>query len=607
MPAAVRKRLQAQGKNPNDPAAVREVYEGTFRRIMASHPLDYYWIWTPEGWTWTGNNDAQYKATVADVKLAIEAAKNVNAPFQLATCGWVLGPAHDRAAFGRDLPKDIPMSAISRDLGAVEVDSAYGRITGREKWAIPWMESDGRPGLAGLQLWAGRMRRDAMDAREYGCTGLMGLQWRTDILSPNAAALALAGWDQSWNTTTAAWTVSGQIANYPNATITGTQDAPLYRSCRYDLATIRLRAPNGKYRVTLKFCEPHFDTVGQRVCDVQVQGKTVLAELDIFAKVGKFAALDYACDDVAVSDGMLTIELISRKSLPCISAVAVEGSGFSSKINCGGPAYKDWRADPGRPRSLPVDDFYADWAQANFGLAAAGKVFAAIDGRVPQVTDGGCPSGQLAPAAAPWEKLAPQFTFVDEFERLRPEVQGAGHLDRFDYWLNTFRYLRALMKVRCAMGAKQPDEVLKSWTEAYTSLLATVNSPGALAIVVNMENHPGWGMTVAGHTARPWPKDYQGRPRICVLKVRTVVVKGEKLKLKMIVLDRSTPGVVTVHHRPLGRGSWQSIDARHAGRGVYEALIPAADEDFEYYITAGSLVWPATAPEMNQTVVVRMP
>ena len=39
------------------------------------------------------------------------------------------------------------MSAISRNTGATEVDPAFGRIAGREKWAIPWLESDGEPGL----------------------------------------------------------------------------------------------------------------------------------------------------------------------------------------------------------------------------------------------------------------------------------------------------------------------------------------------------------------------------------------------------------------------------------------------------------------------------
>ncbi len=59
LPKAVQT-AEGAGKNPDDPAVVRAVYEGTFRRIMASHPLDYYWIWTPEGWTWEGNKPAQY-------------------------------------------------------------------------------------------------------------------------------------------------------------------------------------------------------------------------------------------------------------------------------------------------------------------------------------------------------------------------------------------------------------------------------------------------------------------------------------------------------------------------------------------------------------------
>ena len=580
---------------------VKAVYEGTFRRIMAAHPLDYYWIWTEENWTWRGNKPEQYNAVAADIKLAHEALKRVDAPFHLATAGWVLGPAHDRAALDRDLPKDIPMSAISRSTGAVEVDPAFGRIAGREKWAIPWLESDNREGLAGVQLFAGRMRRDATDAHDYGCTGLMGLHWRTQDVGPNASALAQAAWDQTRGATNE-WSVAGQVAAYPDATITGSPDAPLYRTCRYDLGEIRLRAPAGTYRVTLKFCEPHFDAAGQRICDVAVQGRTVLSDFDIFAEVGKFAALDRTFDGVAVTNGVLRIELIARKSLPAISAIAVEGAGFTRRINLGGAAYQDWQADAGKPRNLPVDDFYADWARANFGLAEAGRVFAAIDGRVPQVTDGGCPSGRLKPDDRAWEQVAPQFTFVDDFEKLRTMAKGAGNLERFDYWLNTFKYLRALAKTRCAMGAKQPETMTKAWAEAYTCLLATVNTPGGLAMVVNMENHPGWGATVAAHANQPWPKEYQGSPRLIVPCVRSVLNQGEALRLKIIALPASQP---SVHFRSMGGGEWKVIPAAHVNRGVYEASLPIAHEDFEYYVTAGeNLVWPATAPGLNQTVVI---
>lgn len=563
--------------------------------------------WTPESWTWEGNKPAQYSNTVSDIRLAIAALKNVNAPFQLATAGWVLGPAHDRAAFDHDVPKNIPMSAISRNTGATEVDAAFGRIVGREKWAIPWLESDNRQGLAALQLEAGRMRRDAADALAYGCTGLMGLHWRTDILSPNVSALAQAAWDQNWNSRQPAsvWNVAGQIAHYPNATISGTQDEPLYRSCRYDLGTIRLAASDGQYKVTLKFCEPHFKSAGERICDVRLQGRTVLTNLDIFAKVGQFAALDFTFDDVAVTNGDLTIELVAGKSLPCISAVAVESPGFTRKLNCGGPAYQDWQADVGEPRGLPCDDFYADGAQANFGLAEAGKIFAALDGKVPQVTDGGCPSGKLTPVKTPWTRVALQFAFADEFEKLRPRAHGAGNLDRFDYWLSTFKYLRSLAQLRCALAKPGGNEVAHRYADAYRHLLAAVNTPGGLAMVVNMENHPGWGPEIAKRTTQPWPKEYPGPPRLIVPTVRSMAILDETLSLKIIALDQRPVKSVSVHWRPLGKGDWKKLSAKHIARAVFEAKFPAATEDFEYHVTGGeTLIWPATAPALNQTVVV---
>ncbi len=593
---------------------VRAVYEGTFRRIMASHPLDYYWLWTPEGWTWSGNNPAQYSNTVADIRLAIEASKNVRAPFQLATAGWVLGPVQDRAALGADLPKDIPMSAISRNTGATEVDPAFVRINGRDKWAIPWLESDNRNGLAAIQLEAGRMRRDAADAAEYGCTGLMGLHWRTEILSPNISALAQAAWDQNWNSGSDAgtWRLTGSTAKYPGAKIAGTTDEELYRTCRYDLGRIQLTAPNGKCKVKLKFCEPHFKSANERVCDVKLQGATVVTNLDIFARVGQFAALDLSFDDIAVTNGALDIELVPLKSLPCISAIAVVSASFTGKINCAGNAYKDYQADAPRPRSLPCDDFYADWARANFGLEEIGKVFATIDGHVPQVTDGGCPSGRLTPDRTPWSTAAARFAFVDDLASFRSRVRGAGNLDRFDYWLNTFKYHRSLAQLRCALAKPDAKELARLYADTCRFLLASVNTPGALAMVVNLENHPGWGPFVAKSVSQPWPKQYEGEPRLIVPTVRSIVNKGELLNLKITVLDNAPPNDAGLFWRKLGEGKFQKIGLKPLARAVYSATLPDTDEDFEYYISAETaagrkLIWPATAPEQNQTVIVLSP
>jgi hypothetical protein len=148
IPKRVCERLKARGKDPADPAVVREVYQGVFQRIMKACPVDYYWIWTSEAWTAYGASDAEIEAAQRELLLAWEAAQAVRAPFTLATCGWVLGPPKDRAQFDRVLPKDMPFSCINRAVGREPVEPQFAKIEHRPKWAIPWLEDD--PNLLGV-------------------------------------------------------------------------------------------------------------------------------------------------------------------------------------------------------------------------------------------------------------------------------------------------------------------------------------------------------------------------------------------------------------------------------------------------------------------------
>ena len=106
--------------------------------------------------------------------------------------------------------------------------------------------------------------------------------------------------------------------------------------------------------------------------------------------------------------------------------------------------------------------------------------------------------------------------------------------------------------------------------------------------------------------ALPW-MEYRGAPRLFAVTKRSVVDRGEPLFLRIIALDKAPVKSVAVNVRPFG-GGWQAIPATHLGRAVYEAKLPPAQDDFEYFITAETaagrqLVWPATAPSINQTVV----
>jgi hypothetical protein len=109
--------------------------------------------------------------------------------------------------------------------------------------------------------------------------------------------------------------------------------------------------------------------------------------------------------------------------------------------------------------------------------------------------------------------------------------------------------------------------------------------------------------------ARPW-KDYRGPARLVVLTSRPEARRGESLKLKVLALAPERFKTVSLHWRPLGRGEFKQCEVRHLGRAVYEAALPPAEGiGLEYYVQGTTnqgraLVWPAAAPQLNQTVVV---
>jgi hypothetical protein len=666
VPQVVRERLQGQGKPAADLAVTRDLYEGIFRRIAASYPIDYYWFWTPEGWTWEGTKEDQMKRTLDDLSAAIDAHQKLRAPFGLATCGWVLGPQQDRALFDKVLPKTVAVSCINREVGRTPVDRGFANVSGRGKWAIPWLEDD--PALTSPQLWAGRMRRDAADARRYGCDGLMGIHWRTRTLGPAVAALAQAAWDQSgWGDAIPAPAApervagpeGGQAAEFPDHPIADTDEEQIYQSVRYNLSAYHLPVPNGPCAVTLKFCEPHYAVAGKRVFDVKLQGKTVITELDIFARVGQNRPLDFSFDNLAVTNGWLDLEFVPRVEFPSIAGLVVHGAnGFSLKVNCGGPACRDYAADwpaASAPKVVfpPTDDFYRDWADHQFGPdtgPAAAKIFAGIDGHLPRPSDWVDGPGGLRPDARPWDQVRPEYGFVDEFARLRPDVRGPGNQERFDYWLNSFQYLRAMAQVNCLWaGFNRALESVKAETdparrnaaaretllplrrqlvarveEVYQHLLATVSNPGELGTVANWEQHllPGLltkpGEELAGLLGEPLPSDanlptaYRGPTRVVVPTVRGAVNPGEALRLKILVLAEQPPKETAVFWRPLGRGQFTKAAVTHVARGVHTATVDPprqGTEAIEYYVRVvparGEPVYfPATAPGLNQSVVV---
>ncbi len=339
-------------------------------------------------------------------------------------------------------------------------------------------------------------------------------------------------------------------------------------------------------------------------------------------------------------DGLMGLHWRTRIIGPNIAALAQAGWEQGA-----------WR-QPGtaldKERDLPVADFYADWATAQFGREAglaAAAIFTEADGHFPTPSAWTRGPGAIAINHQPWAKIASQYAFVDAFSALRPHVQGTGNLERFDWWLNTFRVTKFMGQFGCARGEldavikriekeKNPQSKRRLAREQalpirlrmvdllgdlYDALLATLSNATELGTICNIEQQSMLRLKLLSGqdaklaqllgeplptAAQPW-KEYRGAARLVVMTARTAAAKGESLTLKIVALDKQPVKAVAIHVRPLGKGDWQTMPTAHVARAVYEAKLPAAEEDFEYYVTAGDkLVWPATAPQLNQTVVV---
>ncbi|MFH0761330.1 MAG: hypothetical protein V2A67_07485 [Bacteroidota bacterium] len=338
-------------------------------------------------------------------------------------------------------------------------------------------------------------------------------------------------------------------------------------------------------------------------------------------------ALKYGCN------GLFGLYWRTRILSPNISALAQAG----------------WEQDFGRQ---PVEDFYEDWALAQFGAEVgqdAAKIFSKLDGNFPRPSTWDRGPGVIVINSQPWDSVKAQYQFADEMEKMSPLVKGSGNRSRFDWWLNTFRYNRGMALLGCTRGyldaimariEKEPDAdnrrkmatdealpvritMLNQLGNLYQYLLATLNNSTELGTVVNIELQ--WMLRagiLTGHDrrleeflgvplppeAQPW-KDYKGEPRLVVMNARGSAILGESLNLKIIALDKEPVKSVTVLHRPLGRGRWRIVEATHVTRAVWNAVLPTITEDIEYQVVAKTatgtgLVWPPTAPGLNHTVVV---
>jgi len=109
----------------------------------------------------------------------------------------------------------------------------------------------------------------------------------------------------------------------PGDGLHGGDAAILYDSFREGSFSYRIPGPDGRYRVTLRFIEPNANAIGERVFDVDVNGKAVLRSLDVFkAAGGKLKGITRSVEGAA-KDGYIDIEFKPSRGQALVSALAI--------------------------------------------------------------------------------------------------------------------------------------------------------------------------------------------------------------------------------------------------------------------------------------------
>jgi hypothetical protein len=120
--------------------------------------------------------------------------------------------------------------------------------------------------------------------------------------------------------------VGGDWAERDQSAVKNAADPTIYLTERYGDITYRIPVANGTYTVKLHFCET-FDGItaaGERVFDVKAEGKPLFTDVDPFKDGGDalFSATVRTAE-VAVADGELTLDLVSKEQNALINALEV--------------------------------------------------------------------------------------------------------------------------------------------------------------------------------------------------------------------------------------------------------------------------------------------
>jgi hypothetical protein len=152
----------------------------------------------------------------------------------------------------------------------------------------------------------------------------------------------------------------------------------------------------------------------------QLEGDRVYADID--------AAWTKNCD------GLITKHWRTRAVGPNIASM-------KDLLWCFGPTGSPVTKSVPSRMATWIDAFYLDWATAY--IDEKNKIPGVVEWDT-EMDDVESSPGAIWPNEEPWSREQKKFSFVADLEALRPQIVGAGNLERYDYWLKAMQALRIM-------------------------------------------------------------------------------------------------------------------------------------------------------------------
>jgi len=140
--------------------------------------------------------------------------------------------------------------------------------------------------------------------------------------------------DQEWGPAVDFGHQDGYVGTYnDDLEIMNTDLDSIYHSELREVVMYKVRVPAGLHKVKLMMAENSINVADKRVYNIQVEGREVATNLDMFSQFGMNWAHEIDVDSVYVGDGILDIHLTNLKNFSLLNGLVVESISTAVENN----------------------------------------------------------------------------------------------------------------------------------------------------------------------------------------------------------------------------------------------------------------------------------